>query len=619
MTKIIRFPLIMRNGAEVRTLEELKDNFDLNAIIGYFSEGKLEIWLRHRYYNEMADSISELSKEDAELAKKICDVLNVDFKEQAFLEDIDIIEERNIKKRILQNTVDDPNIIANIDNVAFNQKELEKIIENGGQTIYLYSEQFRIPFRENIVYIGINKPTATIETGLTLKDYNDKNIKFHDIYFGSVNNPYYLLEEWNYICGNYEDALPVLKQTAMTGNPRAKYMISMCFYQGAGVHVDKNKCMEWVADINNFEEPLAVISYARWGCSEDSEKKERINKCIEKLIFQADEGDALAQYEYGLYLIENNEDKEIGIKYLELSSANGYVMASVYLGYCLYSGNLSEKNVDKALDLFILGYEHGIPSAMNQIGYMMLMGETNERVSGKSVDYFEKAANLDYSAAQYNLGYLYYIGNGVTQNYSIAVKWFQLAAAHNHPDAIFFLAQCYLYGDGGLEKDAKKANDLLVKASDLGNMKAKMQIDDHSKEGNQLPNKVVNYIKSEDSSDSYKEVMFDRAYISNEMVKFVSWYIGSNGTVSGGYKKINKDEDNEFINGLVNYIKSQYPNDVTVDIPYPEYKILEYVSDFDVSANFIGFISYFFDSEDIIKRIRKIRSTFTVEYDIIIG
>ena len=45
MARIIRFPLKMKNGAEIRTLDELKENFDLESVLGYFTDGKLATWL----------------------------------------------------------------------------------------------------------------------------------------------------------------------------------------------------------------------------------------------------------------------------------------------------------------------------------------------------------------------------------------------------------------------------------------------------------------------------------------------------------------------------------------------------------------------------------------------
>ena len=66
MAKKIRFPLKI-NGADVRTIEELRENFDLEGVLGYFANGKLVIWLRDRYYNGEADAIENLSSADEKL------------------------------------------------------------------------------------------------------------------------------------------------------------------------------------------------------------------------------------------------------------------------------------------------------------------------------------------------------------------------------------------------------------------------------------------------------------------------------------------------------------------------------------------------------------------------
>ena len=69
MAKKIRFPLQMKDGAAVRTLEELREHFDLESVLGYFSDGKLKTWLADRYYDEMAQLAFARAKtyEDADI------------------------------------------------------------------------------------------------------------------------------------------------------------------------------------------------------------------------------------------------------------------------------------------------------------------------------------------------------------------------------------------------------------------------------------------------------------------------------------------------------------------------------------------------------------------------
>ena len=44
--KNIKFPLEMKNGEKVRTLEELKVNYDIESILNYYFSGKLKVWYK---------------------------------------------------------------------------------------------------------------------------------------------------------------------------------------------------------------------------------------------------------------------------------------------------------------------------------------------------------------------------------------------------------------------------------------------------------------------------------------------------------------------------------------------------------------------------------------------
>ena len=50
MPKKIKFALEMKDGVKVRTIEDLRDSFDIEKAISYFLDGKLLEWLQDRYY-----------------------------------------------------------------------------------------------------------------------------------------------------------------------------------------------------------------------------------------------------------------------------------------------------------------------------------------------------------------------------------------------------------------------------------------------------------------------------------------------------------------------------------------------------------------------------------------
>ena len=45
MVRKVRFPLKMANAAQVRTLDQLRENFDLASVLGYYDNGRLMEWL----------------------------------------------------------------------------------------------------------------------------------------------------------------------------------------------------------------------------------------------------------------------------------------------------------------------------------------------------------------------------------------------------------------------------------------------------------------------------------------------------------------------------------------------------------------------------------------------
>lgn len=182
MAKKIKFPLEMARGVQVRSLEELQENFDLEKVVGCYMNGKLLIWLKDRYYDDEAAKISQLNKNDKDLKQKICNIFGVKCTDSL---DINIAKLEECSKRIskLKSCTDDEKLIENIDKVAFNQEELADLLDEGIEQIYLCGNKFTIPLnKENIRYIGVNNPTVVIKSE-TFVDFSKKNILFKGVYY----------------------------------------------------------------------------------------------------------------------------------------------------------------------------------------------------------------------------------------------------------------------------------------------------------------------------------------------------------------------------------------------------------------------------------------------------
>lgn len=192
MAKKIKFPLEMKNGVMVRTLEELNESFDFEKLILHYKTGKLLIWLEDRYYDYEAEQLKELNIEEHDFNQKLCDIFKVEHSKE-FEVDIEELERRNKRLSQLKQFTNDEEVLRNIDNVAFNQEELADLLDNEVNSIYLCEEKFNIPLRiENITYIGVNNPIVNINSNnivnLEDKKIEFKNIKFNKEYETLLNN-----------------------------------------------------------------------------------------------------------------------------------------------------------------------------------------------------------------------------------------------------------------------------------------------------------------------------------------------------------------------------------------------------------------------------------------------
>lgn len=176
----VKFPLEVRNGVKARNIFELKENFDIEKIIGYFLDGKLKNWLDARYYEEEAEAIEQLDENDTALAKKLCEIFAVEYE----MEEInhEEIARRNERLAKLKQFTADIDVISNIDFVAFNQEELADLYDLDVKKIYLCEGKFVIPkSKKDLEYCLVGMPniigldTEKMETNeQTEKEYTEQ-------------------------------------------------------------------------------------------------------------------------------------------------------------------------------------------------------------------------------------------------------------------------------------------------------------------------------------------------------------------------------------------------------------------------------------------------------------
>lgn len=183
MAKKIKFPLEFSNGVKVRTLEELQEYADVESILRYYHNGKLETWLDARDYNDIVSQILSIDTYDTSYVNTLCNILGIKY------ENLDIevheIQKNEEKLKRLRRLTSDENILVNVENIVFNQQELDELFIQKPELIYLCADENQIytinKKIKNIRYIGIfGKPSIQVEAE-NLRELFELEIKFKDV------------------------------------------------------------------------------------------------------------------------------------------------------------------------------------------------------------------------------------------------------------------------------------------------------------------------------------------------------------------------------------------------------------------------------------------------------
>lgn len=497
MAKKIRFSLKI-NGADVRTIEELRENFDLEGVLGYFANGKLVIWLRDRYYNGEADAIENLSSADEKMSKKICSILKVEYSEEVSDIDIESVKRRNEKIALLKQLDESEQLIAKVDAVAFNQDDLLDILDTGTEKmIYLCQGDFEVPLTiKNITYVGIDNPSVLLRAYDNV-DFSSLNLKFVDIYYGwdtssvsSADNLYQAENLFN--LGKYDESIKMLEKLVQTDNPRACWLLRVILYFVKNESDRAYNLGKKSADLGYIIACEIYINNAKINLRTLERLSEKGDAIATNTIGTIKESETQVEYykkaiEQGYFLSEFNlgecyyngdgveQDLTLAAKWYEKAAERGHKSAQNSIGKCYYFGEGVEENNEKAVYWCKKAAESGIAEACDVLAECYDSGYGVEQDYQKSFELRQKGAELGSVLSIVDLGWHYEHGNGVDQNYQTALKWYKKASELGDATAQRNMANFYYYGYG-VDVDYHEAAKWYLKAAEGGNMDAQESI-----------------------------------------------------------------------------------------------------------------------------------------------
>lgn len=183
MAKKIKFPLEFSDGVKVRNLEELQKYADVKSILRYYHNGKLQTWLESRDYNDIVSQILSIDTNDISYVNILCNILGIEY------ENLDVevheIQKNEEKLKRLRRLTSEENILVNVENIVFNQQELDEFVIQKPELIYLCADENQIytinKEIKNIRYIGLfGKPSIQVEAE-NIRELFNLEIKFKDV------------------------------------------------------------------------------------------------------------------------------------------------------------------------------------------------------------------------------------------------------------------------------------------------------------------------------------------------------------------------------------------------------------------------------------------------------
>ena len=203
--KRIKFPLTMKNGAEVRDIESLRENFDMESVVGFFSSGKLEKWLENYYYDDILEKVKELDQKAEDFGSRLAEALGAEWHgDDAEVQQT--MKQTELKERLKPLVSEEK--LEQMDYIADTQETLEQFAKQGKSPVYLYGDKFTIrKWMKNIECIGIQNPTVSVEIESPV-EYQKKKIRLSKV---SVDDKEINLLMWESEHGIYYSFLKTLE------------------------------------------------------------------------------------------------------------------------------------------------------------------------------------------------------------------------------------------------------------------------------------------------------------------------------------------------------------------------------------------------------------------------
>lgn len=345
----VKFPLKMADGVLVRTIEELREHFDLVSVLTYYNDGRLVKWLKNGYYDIEAEKVAGLDSLSNTLKSELCKILGIsDYEEMTESVELEDVTRKAERVERLKMYTAEEEILEAIDNVAFTQNELEKLLDKDTKKIYLCGKYFNIPGDISCVtFIGVNHPTIYF-----LGDGVGNKSIFRDVEFGSDE-----LLKIAIAAKDLKDEIVWWIKAAEAGHAEAQFELAERYSNGTGVDKNPEEAVKWY--LKSAEQGYAKAQNVLGNC-----------------------------YNNGFGVEQNYE---LAVKWYLEAAKQGEAVAQNSLGILYWNGKGIEQSYEEANSWFLKAAEQGYEWAQRNIGFSYQEGKGIEKNKDKAIEWFQKA------------------------------------------------------------------------------------------------------------------------------------------------------------------------------------------------------------------------------------
>lgn len=131
MIKLVKFNLLI-DGQRCRTIEDLRNNFNILDVMEEFQNGKLEKWLKVRNFNEQFEQVKAIDKNSdlLQIAQQLCKIFDVTVSEGDLKNELMTIEYQKLSQEQKENQESVKQIFD-----QYYQENLKKLFSNTSYTI----------------------------------------------------------------------------------------------------------------------------------------------------------------------------------------------------------------------------------------------------------------------------------------------------------------------------------------------------------------------------------------------------------------------------------------------------------------------------------------------------